>query len=68
MTPEAAIYSLKGRVYLGRIDDLYVDVGRARREATRHDIRLALDAALAGRSIPQPETEAVGCFIQNRSG
>ena len=68
VTPEAAVYSSRGRVYRGRIDDLYIDVGRARREATRHDVRLALDAALAGRSIPQPETEAVGCFIQRRSG
>ena len=68
VTPEAAIYSSIGRVYRGLIDNLYVDVGRARREATRHDVRLALDAALAGRSIAQPKTEAVGCFMHKGSG
>ena len=68
VTPEAAIYSSAGRRYRGRIDDLYIDVGRARRQATRHDVRLALDAALAGLPIAQPETDAVGCFIPKRSG
>ena len=66
VTPEAALYSSAGRLYRGRIDHLYVDVGRSRREATRRDVRLALDAALSGRSISQPETEAVGCSIQQR--
>ena len=64
VTPEAALYSPAGRVYKGRIDDLYTDVGRSRRTPTRHDLRLALDAALAGRPVTPPETEAVGCFIQ----
>ena len=63
VTPEAALYSSGGRVYRGRIDDLYIDVSRARLQATRHDLRLALDATLAGRPVPQPDTEAIGCFI-----
>jgi AhpC/TSA family protein len=64
VTPEVAVYSSTGRVYKGRIDDLYIDAGRARRAATRHDLRLALDAALGGAPIAPSETEAVGCFIQ----
>jgi hypothetical protein len=64
VTPEAAIYSSAGRVYKGRIDDLYIDVGRSRRAPTRQDLRLALDAALAGKSVTPAETDAVGCFIQ----
>jgi hypothetical protein len=63
VTPEAALYSSSGRVYRGRIDDLYIDVSRARLQATRRDLRLALDATLAGRPVPQPDTEAIGCFI-----
>jgi hypothetical protein len=63
VTPEAALYSSTGRVYRGRIDDWYVDVGRSRRQATQHDLRTRIDAALAGRSIAPAETEAVGCFI-----
>jgi AhpC/TSA family len=64
VTPEAAIYSSAGRAYRGRIDDLYIDIGRSRRTPTRQDLRLALDAALSGRPIAPSETEAVGCFIQ----
>jgi hypothetical protein len=63
VTPEAALYSASGRVYRGRIDDLYIDISRARLQATRHDLRLALDAALSGRPVAQPDTEAIGCFI-----
>ena len=65
VTPEAALYSRGGRVYRGRIDDWYVDVGRSRRQATQHDLRLRIDAALAGRPMAPAETEAVGCFIVN---
>lgn len=63
VTPEAVLYSSAGRVYRGRIDDWYIDVSRARLQANRHDLRLALDATLAGRPVAQPETEAIGCFI-----
>jgi hypothetical protein len=65
VTPEAALFSSTGRVYRGRIDDWYVDVGRSRRQATQHDLRLRIEAALVGRSIAPAETEAVGCFIAN---
>ena len=64
VTPEAAVYSSKGRMYRGRIDDLYIDVGRARREPTRHDLRAAIDAVLAGRTVAPAETEGIGCFLQ----
>jgi hypothetical protein len=63
-TPEAVLYSSAGWLYRGRIDDLYIDVGRSRRTPTRHDVRLALDAALGGRSVSPVETEPVGCLIQ----
>lgn len=63
VTPEAAVYSSAGRVYKGRIDDLYIDVGRARRAPTRHDLRLAIDDALAGKSPGAAQTDAVGCAI-----
>ena len=66
VTPEAALVSSSGPLYRGRIDDLYVDVGRSRRAPTRRDLRLALDAAVAGRPIPQAATDAVGCAIQGR--
>ena len=64
VTPEAAVFAPGGRLlYRGRIDDLYLGFGKRRDAATRHDLREALDAVLAGRSIPTPRTTAIGCFI-----
>ena len=64
VTPEAAIETPSGEVlYCGRIDDRYVDFGRARRAAERHDLREALEAALAGRPVPPPGGPAIGCYI-----
>ena len=67
VTPEAAVYASTGRVYRGRIDDLYVDVSRARRQPTSRDLRSALDATLSGKQPAQAETQAVGCFIPQRA-
>jgi hypothetical protein len=64
VTPEAAVFTAEGRVYHGRIDDTNPEIGKTRREATRHDVRLALDAVLAGKPIAEPETQAVGCYIE----
>jgi hypothetical protein len=64
VTPEAAIYAPAGRVYRGRIDDLYRAIGQVRQEPTRRDVRLALDAVLSGRRVDMAETQAVGCYIQ----
>jgi hypothetical protein len=66
VTPEATIYTSAGRAYRGRIDNLYADVGQARRAATVHDVRASLDALLAGKPVPAPETEPIGCSIERR--
>ena len=64
VTPEAVTVKSGGTVaYRGRIDNYYADLGKARRIATEHDLRDALDAVLAGRDAPKPETKAVGCAI-----
>ena len=68
MSPEAAVFAADGeRKYLGRIDDLYADLGKRRARATSLDLRDALDALLADRPVPQPVTQAVGCFISSLS-
>jgi len=64
VTPEAFVYTRVGRAYRGRIDDLYDAIGVNRRSAGRHDLREALDAVLAGKPAPTPETKPVGCFIE----
>ena len=64
IAPHAAVYTSKGLVYRGRINDLYIDIGRRRRAPTRHDLREAIEAARAGRPAARPSTQPVGCFIE----
>lgn len=64
VTPETAVLGPDGNVlYRGRIDDRWVDFGLDRPRATRHDLRNALDAILAGRPAPRAGGRAVGCYI-----
>jgi thiol-disulfide isomerase/thioredoxin len=66
VTPEAALFSARGDLlYHGRIDDLYVDLGKSKREATTHDLQDAIDAVLAGKPVAVPETRAAGCFLSD---
>ncbi len=60
--PHAARESPK-RVYVGRIDDRYLDIGRERPRATRHDLEAAIEAALDHRTVPPPGGPPVGCGI-----
>jgi hypothetical protein len=49
--------------YRGRIDNGYAELGKPRQHVTSHDLRASLEALLAGRPVPTPETEALGCYI-----
>jgi thiol-disulfide isomerase/thioredoxin len=63
-TPEVAVLTPGGGLaYRGRIDDLYPELGRKRAAPTKRDLREALAAVLAGKPVPVPRTEAVGCSI-----
>ncbi len=63
MTPEAVVVAGGRVVYRGRIDDRYVDLGVERPSPTVHDLADAVAAVLAGKPVPHPTTQAVGCFI-----
>jgi hypothetical protein len=64
VAPEAAVFNSAGRlVYHGRIDDLYVDIGKSRPAARVHDLENAISAAIAGKAVREPETRAVGCSL-----
>lgn len=63
ITPEAAVFVDGALAYHGRIDDRFVDFGVDRPQPTVRDLSDALDAVLAGRPVPHPETQAVGCYI-----
>ncbi|MBI1319312.1 MAG: redoxin domain-containing protein [Candidatus Hydrogenedens sp.] len=65
VTPEAVVVDPAGAVqYRGRIDDRYKGLGQYRQVATREDLRLALDAVLAGEPVEVPATKAIGCYIE----
>ena len=64
VTPEVAVLSPGGELlYRGRIDDWYANYGKFRREPTKRDLRLALDAILEGQPVSNPRTKSIGCFI-----
>ena len=64
VTPQAVVVDRTGAVrYSGRIDNFYAALGRPRQRVTEHDLRDALDALLAGRPVPRPRTEPLGCYI-----
>ena len=63
-TPEAALIAPQGNLkYLGRIDNQYESFGKRRPQATQHDLRDALDAVLAGKSVAKASAPALGCSI-----
>src|SRR5262249_52047749 len=67
-TPEAFVLDRDRRVrYRGRIDDQY-GVGIHKPTATRHELRDAIDAVLAGRQPSTTVTEAPGCPIDRPCG
>ena len=63
VTPEAAVFDANHHLlYHGRIDDLYLDFGRARSTATTHELDDAIQAALSGKK-PPANAPAFGCYI-----
>lgn len=59
-TPEIFVLDSKGILrYHGRIDD-----SRNPDNIKTHDLRETLDALLAGKPVPRPETKAFGCTIK----
>jgi len=64
-TPEVLVFDRERRLrYHGRIDDSPKDPAAV----TEETLRAALDAALAGRAIAEPETFAMGCTVKWRPG
>ena len=61
--PEVAVLTPEGVAYRGRIDDAYLDFGKRREKPGRRDLRLALDAVLAGKKPDKPTTPVIGCDL-----
>jgi hypothetical protein len=65
MTPEAFVFDRQGKLqYRGRIDDRYVDFGKARPQAAREDLREAIEDLQAGRKVKVSRRRGVGCFLE----
>jgi hypothetical protein len=63
-TPEAAVFSLEGKLlYRGRIDDCYLDFGKKRDHAGQRDLENALSAILKNQPARWPDAPPIGCYI-----
>jgi peroxiredoxin len=65
VTPEVAVFSRGELVYRGRIDDRYIAFGKARQNASAHDLENTLEALDSGRPVQLRTTHAIGCFIED---
>ncbi len=64
ITPEAAVFSAEGKLlYHGRIDNRFVELGKAMASPTRHDLEDSIAAALDGRPQPEASAPAIGCYL-----
>jgi hypothetical protein len=64
VTPEAAVISRDHTLtYVGRVDDVYLELGQSRTEPTTHDLADAIEATLRGQKVSIRRTKAVGCLI-----
>lgn len=75
ITPESAVLTTPSgkdpnqafsTVYLGRIDNRYVEIGRERPAATEHDLEQAVRAALSHQPAKKADGPPVGCGIVSR--
>ena len=64
-TPEVFVLDQRDSVvYQGRINDRYFAPGKRKPKTKRRDLDAALRDCLAGRSVGDPVTNAVGCPIE----
>jgi len=66
ITPEVAVFDHNHQiVYDGRIDDWYIELGRARPAPTTHELEDAIRAAAADKPTAKNEVRGVGCYISD---
>lgn len=66
VTPEAFLHrgGSPSVLYRGRINDLYVALGRRRQKVRSHDLRDAIEAVVKGAVPVVDSTEPIGCIIE----
>ena len=66
ITPDAALFTANGRlIYHGRIDNWFVEMGRARSAPTTHDLEEAIETAVKNPNASLPSAQPVGCYISD---
>ena len=65
VTPEAAVFVGTSLVYRGRIDDRFIDFGKARIKPTQRDLETVLLRLAQGETPALHTTQALGCFISD---
>ncbi|MGA7219376.1 MAG: redoxin domain-containing protein [Candidatus Sulfotelmatobacter sp.] len=66
ITPEVAVFARSRRlIYDGRIDNWYIEPGRARPAPTTYELEEAIEAALAGNAPREAQVTGVGCYISD---
>ena len=66
ITPEVAVFDRnRNLIYDGRIDDWFIELGRARAAPTTHELEDAIGAALAGNAVARSEVRGVGCYLSD---
>ena len=66
-TPQVAVLNSRHElVYRGRVDDQF-RLGGTKPNASRDDLKIAIEELLAGKNIRVPETIADGCAISTKS-
>lgn len=65
VTPEVVVFNdtQNQLIYQGRIDNLFVRVGRRRRVVTSHDLEDVLNSIRNHQPIKVRKTNAIGCFF-----
>lgn len=67
VTPEVVLTNIHGKkLYIGAIDNWAADLGKKRKNITMHYLTDAIQQTLSNRTILIPQTEAVGCLINDR--
>jgi cytochrome c553 len=68
ITPEAFVFDTDLKLkYRGRIDDTYVARLKRAAATTRHDLKDAIEATLAGKPVAEATTTAIGCPVERPS-
>jgi len=66
ITPEVAVFDHERKlVYDGRIDDWFIEPGKARSAPTTHELKDAIAAALTGKAVAQRQIRGVGCYLSD---